>query len=675
MLVKNITLGDTALYVQGSMKTINNAVTYQDGTTALTGNFYHDAQTHAFPVYADGWSYSYGSIYFIDGPGHTPGKRLIQTENPADMRSNFDRGDRFVAFPNIWIGTDDTLAIHCRMGLDAKTIHQAPGKKGYMLLRSDTIHTATGAKVYDASLRISETEASLGYALTPGIVVVERDLSLYRINDPTTPLADYPLFAFASPMTWMKSGYFAGNWVRKLKADWNDNQHVKYVYGNETYGNVPGGLIIKDQYLWDPEEPFENGKAYLVKARPSNFDYSALVDAGGLAVTDAAPNIYEKGKFVFDGHIYNLQQSWLNSPTGAKENIFIDEMLFAQGLNFIPNSTINWVIGNSWTSAISVPALVEKINDSPLIFEPSIYVFPAGSTTYQRYVAPGWTETPGNMPAVTLFNNLSSIPSQSIFMIRVLPNRAQVGVFAMSRRTTQIHSTDTHNLLRASEGFQDEVLFSVSPESNSNIYDLTAVGIRPGAKETSDSQDIDKMYQENSSVFLLYSLSTDDKKQSVNVVPPGTESVKLCLHPGDNGGRMTLTASRTESIAQVWLEDLLTNEHIDLKSQNSYTFTASPQDTPNRFIVHFTGSPTKRDNIENNFLQCYYLQNEKEIVIKGLKESDVNSTFCVYDIQGRVLKKERINQAPEMHISINLTDGIYLGKLQGSRTVTLKFRK
>jgi hypothetical protein len=229
-------------------------------------------------------------------------------------------------------------------------------------------------------------------------------------------------------------------------------------------------------------------------------------------------------------------------------------------------------------------------------------------------------------------------------------------------------------MLRASSsGFQDEVLFRISPESNPNIYDLTAIGLRPEAKEATDSQDMAKMYQENSSVFLLYSLSTDNKKQSINVVPPGTKSVKLCLHPGENGGRMTLTASRTESLAHIWLEDLLTNTYIDLKQMDSYTFTVSPQDTSDRFVVHFTNSPTKLDKVEDRFLQCYYFQNE--LVIKGLKASDLNATFYVYDIQGRILKKEIITQAPEMRVSIQLTDGIYLGKLQGSRTLTIKFRK
>jgi hypothetical protein len=251
---------------------------------------------------------------------------------------------------------------------------------------------------------------------------------------------------------------------------------------------------------------------------------------------------------------------------------------------------------------------------------------------------------------------------------------SQTGKFELNKRTLQMHSLASHNQLRSTPEYQDEVLFRISPESNSNIYDLTAVGLRPGAQETADDQDIAKMYQQNSSVFLLYSLSTDNQKLAVNTVSPGTSSVKLCLHPGDNGGRMTLSASRTESIENVWLEDLFTNTVIDLKKQDSYSFTASPQDAAERFIVHFSVCPLSVDDIsDSSFLQCYY--NQGALVIKGLKEKDLGSHISLIDMQGRTLKKETVIQTPEMRIPVQIGEGIYIAQLQGNRCITVKFRK
>jgi hypothetical protein len=315
-----------------------------------------------------------------------------------------------------------------------------------------------------------------------------------------------------------------------------------------------------------------------------------------------------------------------------------------------------------------VDSLKKIISDHTLIFEPAIYVWPAGSTTYQIYDP--WNNSSG----VNVINDLEVIPSQSLFMIRVLSGYSQNGIFSLEKNKVLRHGSAAHNTLRASVSeFQDEVLFKVSPASNPNVYDLTAVGLRPNAKVTFDSKDKEKMWQENSSTFLLYSLSTDNRKLSANVVPPGTHNVKLCLYPGNHGGEMTITASRTESIDQVWLEDLLTNEYIDLKQQDSYTFTSAAEDTPERFIVHFSNAPTALEEVEDTFLQGYYFQNE--LVIKGLKEKDINSTISIVDLQGRILQRATVTQAPEMHIPVNLSDGVYLAKLQGERTITVKFRK
>jgi hypothetical protein len=181
------------------------------------------------------------------------------------------------------------------------------------------------------------------------------------------------------------------------------------------------------------------------------------------------------------------------------------------------------------------------------------------------------------------------------------------------------------------------------------------------------------MYQNGSSAFLLYSLSTDQKKLSVNAVPPGTASVPLCLYPGDNGGRMTLTASRTESIDKVWLEDLLTHTIVNLKEEDSYTFTASPQDTPERFVVHFSNAPLGLEPVADSFLQCYYHQDE--LVVKGLRKEDINSSLFIVDMQGRILQKTAITQTPEIHIPFRLSEGVYLARLQGSRSITVKFQK
>jgi hypothetical protein len=651
--------GDTILFVDGSMKTVHQALTAQMGTTAITGSFFHDAQTHAFNVDAAGWGTSTGRFIFMDGAKPSAGKmRYIDTEKPDDM-ATFDRSSRYIAFPHLLIGTNDTLSVPGRMGLDAASIHRSAGKTGRLVLRSDG-----DTVVYDASLRISGSGKSSAALVDAGSVLVERNIVPYRIKNQAdkTP-ADYPLFAFASPMVAMKSGYFAGNWIRKLKTDDANYGHVRYVYGNES----ADGKILVEQYLWNPAEAFEAGKGYLIKARPEGYDFNEIRAQAGLFLTGADVSFYNKGKFIFDGNIYEMQHN-------VDEQLFAEDTLFAKTINGQVKRTINWIVGNSWTSAIRVDSLIGAIRRSPLSFEPRIYVWPAGSSTYQTYTIPT-TAVPDPIQTI----ELRSIPSQSLFMIRALSDaqagHAQLGAFTLCKRSMQTHSRASHNRLRSAStpDYRQEVLFRASLEANDNLYDVTAIGMRAGAKETFDDQDVAKMYQGNSSVFQLYTLSSDNRQLSSNAVPFDVRQVRLCLDPGDNGGRMKIVASRTESLERIWLEDRLTGQIIDLKEEASYHFLSSPTDAAERFTVHFDRSTATDNVVSDAFLQCYYSRDE--IVVKGLKTSDHGAKIFISDMQGRILRQTTVDREPELRIPIQIKDGVYIVHLNGNRNVTVKFGK
>jgi hypothetical protein len=672
MCVSTVISGDTVLAIFGSMQTKGEALTYQNGKTTLTGSFIHDASTHAFPVNESGKGISTGSIIFKDGLANPALLRQITSTNVS-----YDRGQRYIAFPTIEIGTNDTIEVPGIMGLDAtKILATSASKTGKLYLRSDVVDAGN---VEDASMRITGNSGNSD--VPAGRVVIERNMTPYRVvrTAPDQDGSNRPLFAFASPMVDMRSGYFAGNWVRKLIAD--ENEHVQYVYGN--YAD-PNGLINKNQYITDPTESFQPGKGYLVKARPAGFDYNELITQTGLTITNDAPSLYDQIKFTFNGHVYTLPES--------DEQVFAADTLFSVEVDgsVEVEATRNYIIGNSWTSAISVDSLVELIDTHPsLYFEAAIYVWPSGATGYYKYVPTQWNALqPGTTPAIGLISDLETIPSQSLFMIRLLSDPEikkyssslkQSGNFTLKKQDFQVHNGARHNtLLRSAteeSSFVDEVLFRLSPESNPAFYDLAAVGLRDNSQTTFESQDMEKVYMSGSDGFLLYSLSSDNKKLSVNAVPRGTNSIKLCLEPGAGFDRMTLTASRTESIENVWLEDLLTHTYIDLKQETGYTFDISPQDTHERFVVHFDFDlPTEIEEITKDFLQCYY--NGGNLVLKGLLESDLGSSIFITDISGRILEEEFISQTPEAHIPVgSLSDGIYLAKLQGKRSITVKFIK
>ena len=633
----------STLYIPWSVRTMggSDAVIYQQGKTSIAGSFYHDAASNAFTVDASGWGTGTGTINFFDLSVHAKTDRYIRTKNAADMAS-FDRSLHYAAFPSILINTNDRIVLDAKMGIDAATVKQGAGKTGILYLES----TVYGDKVFDASLRISESGTSSSL-VAPGVVVIERNVELYRSTGATDPF----LFAFASPFPeTQKSGYFAGNWVRRMM-ETGPHGHVQYVMGNTPSTSDPS-IIAREQYVIDAEEKFEPGKGYLVKMQPVGYQYGDKIDF----VLTGGSN-HDLPEFVFDGQPYSL------NPDGYKEQLFAEDVLFTKTLSEPSGSftsTVNWVIGNSYSAALDASQIAAQINSTGLYMYAQIYAFPMGSTTWQPYYISG-----GSPQLI----DLKDIPSQSVFMVRAAKGaHAQIGKFEIDYQM-QTHGVRPNNL-RSDKDYDNEILFRLSPESSPNLYDLTVVGLR---SQTTGSAE--KISVPQSDAFQTYTLS-GSTAQSINVLQEGTKSVVLCTRSSSQGGRYTLTAQRQESLQTegIWLEDLLTSQTIDLRTTDSYTFDMDAADISERFVVHFTAyAPTSMDNATDNFLTCFY--SNGEIVIKGLNVKDLHSNISILDMQGRIILSTKVKDSSELRLPFAASEGVYIVKLQGERNLTLKFKK
>jgi hypothetical protein len=639
----------------------------QDGITTIGGNFYQDAATNVF--YKSGGTFaSLGKIVFFrnNGAGDAGVRRYV-TSKSGDIDA-FDRGKHFVAFPEIEIRTRDTLTIPARMGIDLLRLVRdtlAYGSSlGKLWLESKVINDGSGDKSYDASLRVTgATNLPSEQLLPPGSVVIERDLTPYRVEDGTS--GSGTLFAFASPFKHQRSGYFAGNWIRKMLED--DNGHVEYVYGNRRDAN---NVILGEQYIIDSSEAFEPGKGYLVKLRKTGFPYSELIGSGGLVLTGGNAADYDVSKFIFNGAPYRMPS--------VHEQVFAEDVLFERSISLEENAFpvyINWIIGNSWTSPIDIKALVDLMGSSPLYFEPSIYVFPYGSTNYQVYQC---LSTEDGMQII----HPDEIPSMSYFMLRLDNTKNQNGTFTLRRNELLTHGNASHSSLRRSTvpAYNNEVLFRVSPASNPNIYDLAGIGLRIKASPNTDAHDLLKPGNgESSEQFGLYTTSGDGKRLSANIVPTTVDAVPLCFSPGAAGGRFLLEASRLESLQTecLRLEDRKAGSITDLlQTGGIYAFETSPGDDANRFIVHFQPSATTgvKEVVQTTPLpRIICIGNE--IIISGLVEDDSGARLQITDLQGRTLLQSTVTQIPEMRLPAPLATGIYIFRMEGKRVFTLKYRR
>lgn len=640
-----------ALYVPFGVKTTSaNASIQINGEMNIGGHFYQNATSPAFrvdPATTFGTAFSDGIVRFVKNWGID---RLITSDNLA---TTYNRGASYIAFPNVRVSTNDPIILPARMGMDAKTFKKEGLFTGKLTLRSDRIVD----NVYDASLRITGSGSS-SQLVDPGIVIVEREMSYYRSES----AGQEKIFGFASPFSGtQKSGYFAGNWVRRPIAS-SETGHTQFIFGNQ---QDLSGTILANQYISNPMEALQPKQAYLIRPRPTGYDYRLLGNTNGLSITSGGTEVvgssYNQAKFTFNGSVYTL--------AGYTEQLFAEENTFQSPTIVSTSSTINWLIGNSYTAPISVKKLIDAMAASPLKFSPNIWVLPAGSTTYQVYPISG-------SGSGIIVQNLDEIPAMSIFMIRVLSGTNQ-GSFSVTR-DMQRHANVTHSVpLRApraaASGFVDQVVFRVSPADNNQMYDLAAIGIRSGAQTGSDAFDLSKVYN-SSDVFQLYTLSSQNNRLSANGIPPGTNKVYMGFRPVSMVADFEITAEHVETLSSegLWLEDKKEKQIIDFKQQSFYSFSSSPEDAEDRFVVHFV-SPwfTSLETQLTSELLIYLRDNN--LIVENLQEEDINSEIRILDSSGKLISSMVVSQVPVIEERFSFDKGVYLFHIKGKRNKVIKF--
>ena len=638
----------TTMYVKSDVKNVSASAVKLNGVWAIGGNFIQDSETNVFPT-DKGYTTSTGTMVFVGEQGMS---RYITA---TDFKS-FDKRKQYVAFPHVKIETNDTIVLPAKMAIDARTVKIADGKKGFMLLKSELIVIDKDEKkdslVYDASLRITTRGVSKDL-VSAGAVVVEQFMGAYR--------GGRQLMPFATPYQKTQlSGYFAGNWVRRLIRE--ENLHTVYTLGNKPSATVDS-VIAREQYVIYAKEILQAGLPYLIKPRETGFDYSTLTSKNGLAVTGAEASLYDQEKFTFNGSVYTIEP--------YKEQLFAEDTLFSHKFASAPSKTTNWVIGNSYSAPLSIQAIKEAMTKSSVNFLPYIYIYSAGSTSYQPV---SLSEGAAIGDAAFL-----EVPSKGVFMLRVSQNQGAgltKDTFIIGKQHLT-HGNLSHNLKKAEirSSFADrDVSFRITLAGNTNVYDLTAVGLRENAALNGDMYDIPKVYTTAKEGFQLYTTTLDNSKLSINGLPLETDSVLLHFKPQIEEVQYTLTVSQKGNNYKLWLKDLKTNEITDLQQIPFYTFTGTGTDPENRFIIYFT--EPKQDitlvSSTDSDSNVYVKYSDNLLSICGLSNVDINSNLYVYDMLGRVIFPGIVLQYPQQDFNINLTKNTYIISIQGQRNFNFK---
>jgi len=211
------------------------------------------------------------------------------------------------------------------------------------------------------------------------------------------------------------------------------------------------------------------------------------------------------------------------------------------------------------------------------------------------------------------------------------------------------------------QGFSDKLFISFNPEATNN-YD--------------EEIEAKKWDSYSSGATMIRSIAEDGTELAINVLDEKKyyleEVISVPVHfQCGYEGEYTFNFTGIESFdpgAEIWLEDLHINNNsnierslsIPITIENSvYSFTASPDDDHNRFIIHFFGPvflPNSIDELTESKVKIYssghstYVLNKSDEIIKEI---------TIYNMLGQEVLNVKV-PAQNMHtLEVNVQTGYY----------------
>jgi len=694
---------DGVVFIQGDMQTDDPAglpadsiavVMVNDGSIFLTGSFFHDATGNAFNTRNNDWSdrdiargipASLGYIGFVGNS--FGGRRFIAS---SDLLA-FDRVADYIAFPNLEISTNDTIFVLPTMGFDVSSIYRPFNTVadttylGVLYLQSNLVDRGVDQYIYTASLRVTPGPSGFSdFPVATDAVIVEQRVQEFRATGASGDTgAATMLFPFASPFEDMRSGVFAGNWVRRPLIDEAANS-FRFPYGNQSSAN-DAAVICRSQYVVDPLEELSSATAHLIRLRRLGAHYN---DGSIPLMPGADRDVVERATFVFGtGAPWEFMRE--EDPNHSDGPLFVGRDLLEQRV--VPNlpRTQNWLVGNSFTSGISGQAIADYLMTGGLgaFFAPELFIFHHGATSYQTYPIWEWDSPGATTGAVP--QNIPDIQAMGIFMMAAWRDNTNSPYVNIGHRF-QVHTAGIPSTANPGSGIQvlpppverrttrslrsfdnSTLNFVLTPEENPFIFSRTSVRLNANADVNSDSHNVLALRNASNHLFHLYGTNLSREMLQQNVLPYTAPLAMLSVSPAAESMAVVLRVEGAENFATevVELYDRQTGHRQDLRANNSYWFVMHPGDNADRFEVHFV-SRVSTDLVNNPFADDWQAFSfGGELVITDLSPSHHGAQMRIHNASGMLHIQQPVATVPEERINISsLPAGVYLLSIEG-RTV------
>ena len=318
------------------------------------------------------------------------------------------------------------------------------------------------------------------------------------------------------------------------------------------------------------------------------------------------------------------------------------------------------LVGNPYPSSLDLAS--SRLTNG---FDNQIHIFvPSGNYkgTYQPYIL-------GTHPV-----KLSAF--QGFMVHKTTIGGTSAFPFLQSERTT---AQDTSHRFHKS-GIENSLAINVS---GNGYNDVTHVEFNSNATDAFDAEFDANKFPSLNGQPTLYTTPSGNANEWMGINVLGTFAKSAVVPMGFASGvdgNYTFTVSTADlatfdASINIYLEDKQNpNNWINLRTNNSYTFSARSTDNWNRFVLHFEKSAAAgiTDVVANNNLNIFSADNR--VLVDFTKLKNVDATIQIFNILGQELSNETYRssdtyvkaienvEAAYVIVKVRMADGSVVGK-------------
>ena len=306
----------------------------------------------------------------------------------------------------------------------------------------------------------------------------------------------------------------------------------------------------------------------------------------------------------------------------------------------------NNLITNSYSGPIDITSLSM---DNFINVEATIYIYNTGSyAEWKEQVSntlgfnPGQTiQIPINVISVLGSEYPRTIASSQAFFIKSFPNGGQ---FIVDYEKNVYNSTSFNNQKRVISEVNPE--FNVlkidvrSSQSNDRLYLIEHKDCTPNFDNGYDAIKIfdnngPQIFAINDSIYTSINTSNNIVNQSIGF--RGDSEYEMYT--------LTFNIDKLYSYDKLYLYDIITNEYVDILSNETYTFYYIPSDNDARFLI-----TTDKKNGDRDIVTATE-------TIDSFNEINLNDIIYIYNFNGHLIYNSKVDSSNDLN---NLTNGIYI---------------